>query len=123
MIDSIEQENNKVLDLVALKQVFMGDLKIINEILAAFQDSFKEFSREFDALLEQSDLPELARLVHCLKGSSANIRAQVLSDEAAKLQRLIERNVDFAESAQHLKRYLNALGQEISQLLNEEKAS
>lgn len=106
-------DQNVLLDMEALKSAFMGDNFIIKQILQAFQDTFKDFQKEFDRLHMDVKSEELSRLVHGLKGSSANIRANLLSEQAASLQQQIDQNQDYTETYQHLKSTLSRINREI----------
>lgn len=108
------EEQNVLLDMDALKSAFMGDDFIIKQILQAFQDTFKDFQNEFDRLHMDVKSDELSRLVHGLKGSSANIRANLLSAQAASLQQQIDQNQDYTAAYQHLISTLSRLNREIN---------
>ena len=83
-----------VIDIVKLKETFMDDLNIIKQILSAFQDTIQDFEEKFKSLESTGDQEQLSRLVHGLKGSSANIRAENVASQAANLQKLIDQKVD-----------------------------
>lgn len=106
-------EGRIVLDLDALKAAFMGDDVIIKQILQAFQDTFRNFQSEFDRLHKDAKWQELSRLVHGLKGSSANIRAAELSHQAASLQQQIDQKQDYTEAYHHVLSSLSHIYREI----------
>lgn len=109
-------QDKQLLDVEALKAAFMGDMAIIKQILQAFQETFHAFQAEFDALHQAGKQLELSRLVHGLKGSSANIRAQFLANQAASLQHKIEQKQDYADAYRILLITLSRLDQEIESL-------
>lgn len=118
-MDAKDQEvfiDKVILDMDALKVAFMDDISIIKQILQAFQDTFKHFQTEFDALHQAGMMQELSRLVHGLKGSSANIRANVLASQAAVLQQQIDQKQDYQEIYRALLMTLSRLDQEIESL-------
>lgn len=110
-------QEEQLLDVEVLKVAFMGDVGIIKQILQAFQESFVNFQAEFDALHQAGKLLELSRLVHGLKGSSANIRAQALATQSASLQHKIDQKQDYAEAYRMLLIMLSLLDQEIENIL------
>jgi len=124
MIDAKDQkvfqdkqlQDKQLLDIEALKAAFMGDMAIIKQILQAFQETFHSFQAEFDSLHKAGKQVEISRLVHGLKGSSANIRAQFLANQAASLQHKIDQKQDYAEAYQILLIMLSRLDQEIESL-------
>ena len=84
----MDQDN--IIDIAKLNDAFMGDLSIIKQILSAFQQTFANFEKDFKQLESARDKESLSRLVHSLKGSAANIRAEKVSKQAAHVQVLIE---------------------------------
>ena len=106
-------DQNVLLDMNGLKAAFMEDVAIIKQILRAFQDTFRDFPEEFESLHSEAKLTELSRLVHGLKGSSANIRASYLSAQAASLQEQIDQKQDYTETYQHLLSTLSRTNREI----------
>ncbi len=110
----MSQEN--VLDIEKLKDSFMGDLTIIKEILSAFQETVEHFEEEFKTLESAGNREQLSRLVHGLKGSSANIRAESVSSQAANLQKLIDQNKDYSDKVDPLLRSIALLEQAITNI-------
>lgn len=112
-----DMKNHKdVLDMDKLKDSFMGDLNIIKQILSAFQDTIQDFEKEFKSLEDSGNQTELSRLVHGLKGSSANIRAENVSIQAANLQQRIEQNEDYTDDVNPLLESIALLEQEINKI-------
>jgi len=106
-----------VLDMDALKAAFMGDTAIVKQILFAFQDTFRDFQKEFETLHSDAKIIELSRLVHGLKGSSANIRANTLATQAAELQQQIDQEQDYTQTYRHLLVTLSRINQEIDAVI------
>mgnify|MGYP000436034007 CR=1 FL=1 len=96
--------------------ILLGDLNIIKQILNAFQETVQHFEEDFKALESQGDQEQLSRLVHGLKGSSANIRADSVSSQAAKLQKLIDQDEDYTEELNPLLESISLLEQEINKI-------
>ena len=105
-----------VLDIDKLKDSFMGDLNIIKQILSAFQDTIQNFEKDFKTLENSGDQNELSRLVHGLKGSSANIRAESVSSQAAQLQKRIDQNEDYTDDVHPLMESIALLEEEINKI-------
>ena len=101
------------IDIVKLKDAFMGDFTIIKQILSAFQETIEHFEIEFISLEKANDQEQLSRLVHGLKGSSANIRAESVASKAAKLQQSIDQHEDYSEERDVLFESISLLRQEI----------
>ncbi len=115
-----QYDSNKsetLIDVEALKVNFMGDMDIIKQILQTFLVTYEHFPAEFDTLNKKGDRVELSRLVHGLKGSSANIRAGLLSSQAATLQKSIEQHEDYTQLSEALANTFEQLKKEISALL------
>ena len=111
-------QDKQLLDVEALKAAFMSDMAIIKQILQAFQETFNSFQTEFDTLHQAGKPLELSRLVHGLKGSSANIRVDSLASQAASLQQLIDQKQDYVEAYRILLMTLSRLDQEIETILD-----
>ena len=109
-------DQKDVIDFAMLKDTFMGDLNIIKQILSAFQDTLKDFEEEFKALESTGDQNQLSRLVHGLKGSSANIRADNVASQAANLQKLIDQNEDYSNEMGLLLSSISLLDEEINKI-------
>lgn len=102
-----------ILDMVKLKAAFMNDLSIIKEILSAFQETVQCFEEDFKSLERAGNQEQLSSLVHTLKGSSANIRADLVSSNAANLQILIDQKRAYSESFYSLLASISDLEKEI----------
>ena len=109
-------EQKQVIDLAKLQETFMDDLNIIKQILSAFQDTIQNFEADFKSLESDGDQEQLSRLVHGLKGSSANIRAESVSSQAAHLQKLIDQNEDYSKEVHPLLESISLLEKEINKI-------
>lgn len=107
----------KTLDVDKLKDTFMGDLNIIKQILNAFQGTLQDFEQEFKTLESSGDREKLSRLVHGLKGSSANIRADKVASQAANLQKIIDQNEDYSKEINPLLESISLLEKEINKII------
>jgi HPt (histidine-containing phosphotransfer) domain-containing protein len=111
------KDQNVILNMDELGAAFMGDMAIIKQILQAFQETFEHFQRDFECLEQQGKRQEMARLVHGLKGSSANIRAQDVSQQSAKVQERLDQLQDYTESYRTLLDSLSDLNRQITNIL------
>jgi HPt (histidine-containing phosphotransfer) domain-containing protein len=109
-------DQKNVIDLAQLKDTFMGDLNVIKQILSAFQDSLQHFEEEFKSLASVGNQDQLSRLVHGLKGSSANIRADNVASQAANLQKLIDQKLDYSNELDPLLNSISLLEDEINKI-------
>lgn len=109
-------QQQTLLNLDMLNAAFMNDLDIIKQILGAYQETITDFEERFKQLENAGDLENLSRLVHGLKGSSANIRAELVASKAARLQQLIDQKADYSEALDPLLSSLNLLEQEIEKI-------
>tara|TARA_R110001592_G_scaffold361515_1_gene672352 strand:+ start:2590 stop:2946 length:357 start_codon:yes stop_codon:yes gene_type:complete len=115
MISQTKEPQN-IIDIAKLKETFMGDSNIIKQILSAFQDTVQSFEEEFKTLESECDQEQLSRLVHGLKGSSANIRADSVASQAARLQQLIDQQEEYSEALNLLLASMSLLEQEINKI-------
>jgi HPt (histidine-containing phosphotransfer) domain-containing protein len=115
MADQLSDQKN-TLDIVKLKAAFMDDLTIIKQVLGAFQDTVQNFEEDFKSLESIGNREELSKLVHNLKGSSANIRAVSVSSQAANLQNLIDQNKDYSDELNPLLESISVLEKEINKI-------
>lgn len=113
---SIDKQSESVLDLAKLKDAFMNDLGIIKQILIAYQETILDFDQRFKQIENEGDQERLSQLVHGLKGSSANIRAEKVASQAAKLQKLIDQGLDYSQEVDPLLASLNTLEEEINRI-------
>ncbi|MFV1872552.1 MAG: Hpt domain-containing protein [Oleiphilus sp.] len=109
-------QSETVLNLAKLNEAFMNDLSIIKQILTAYQETVIDFEQRFKTLEREGNKENLSRLVHGLKGSSANIRAEQVATQAAKLQLMIDQGENYSNEVDPLMMSLNTLEQEINKL-------
>jgi len=105
------------LDLEKLNKMFKCNEVIIHKILAAFQTSFDDFEAEFRNAEKTGDTEVMSRLVHSLKGSAGNIRAEALADQAANLQDKIDDGEVLGDSFDDLLGSLDDLNKQIDSLM------
>jgi two-component system, sensor histidine kinase and response regulator len=104
---TVPRTNSVPIDLGRLNRLTEGDPEFARDLAATFEGSGNQQLVDIGAALAVQDRGALARAAHKLKGASANIYAQALSDLAARLE--IEASLaDFAQ----LQRVSDALRQE-----------
>ncbi|WP_157772779.1 Hpt domain-containing protein, partial [Pseudoponticoccus marisrubri] len=69
-----------------------GSEKLYHSVLNQFITRYKDFADNFEALLKEEDYPELMRLVHSLKGVSATIGANQVSENSASLENFLKQH-------------------------------
>lgn len=109
-------DQKEILDIAKLKDAFMDDLAIIKQILGAYQETVQNFEEDFKTLERAGDYEELSRLVHGLKGSSANIRASDVTNMAANLQGLIDQKKNYSDELNPLLKSIAELEKEINKI-------
>tara|TARA_R110001599_G_C12026621_1_gene639582 strand:+ start:132 stop:488 length:357 start_codon:yes stop_codon:yes gene_type:complete len=109
-------DQKDILDIAKLKDAFMDDLDITKQILGVFQDSVQNFEKDFKSLENAGNHEELSRLVHNLKGSSANIRASDVANMAENLQGLIDQKKDYSDELNPLLESIAELEKEITKI-------
>lgn len=85
---------NSPIDMDKLNSNFMQNQDIIKQILAAFKESFDDFEEQFRDAEGAGDVEVMSRLAHSLKGSAANITADVVASQAATLQHKVDDGAD-----------------------------
>ncbi len=80
----------------ALKSM-MGDTQLYDGLIVEFRRELAGISQQLEWLLQQGSQQEAIRLMHTLKSSAATIGAMPLSDEAARLERLIKEELNAAQ--------------------------
>ncbi|MBS0418913.1 MAG: Hpt domain-containing protein [Proteobacteria bacterium] len=73
-------------DLERLNQLTDGDPDFTRELASAFSDSGHQQLAEIEKALEASDRAAIARAAHKLKGASANLYAEALTELALRLE-------------------------------------
>tara|TARA_B100001063_G_C16358120_1_gene354676 strand:+ start:190 stop:546 length:357 start_codon:yes stop_codon:yes gene_type:complete len=104
------------LNIEKLNETFMNDSGIIKQILSAFQETVANFASDFKALEQEKNYEQLSRLVHGLKGSAANIRAETVAKHAAQVQKLIDQKKDYVDESVALLSSLTELQVQIEQI-------
>ncbi|HEY0798315.1 MAG TPA: Hpt domain-containing protein [Candidatus Baltobacteraceae bacterium] len=74
------------LDLTNLNEAFDGDREGIAELLDESVEFIAGAQTEMRAALAAGDAPSIAKAAHTLKGTSANIGAQIVSAISAKIE-------------------------------------
>jgi len=94
--DSSQQEDTAVSDIEPVQNIFdkagfldrlMGDEELANEILGEF---LEDVPRKFTALkeaLENGDVPSVQLQAHTIKGQSANVGGEALSETALEIEK------------------------------------
>jgi HPt (histidine-containing phosphotransfer) domain-containing protein len=78
------------LDLEELKRRCMGRMDFAQRLLQSFEKRFPDELQEIANCLELEDSSRLARLVHQLRGTTANICAPALTQIMQQIEQLIE---------------------------------
>jgi len=113
----LSQVQNSPINMQKLNEAFMNNMDIIKQILASFQESFNYFEEQFREAEKKGDTEIMSRLAHGLKGSAGNIRAELLSEQAANLQTKIDTGSVFESEFSDLMSSLNALNKQIDALV------
>lgn len=66
----------------------MGNLELVHRVLSKFQVRFPEEMAEIQKALETGDVEHVARVAHRVKGTSASVSANGLTQAAAELEEL-----------------------------------
>ena len=80
-------------DMPALRELTGGDAEFEQDLIQTFIDSGDKNLQEIIDALEREDYSTIAKRAHALKGSSANIRAEPLSNAAASLEKAAHRQL------------------------------
>ena len=80
------------IDRNALRELTGGDVEFERELAETFVNSGDQCLAEIIAALEVSDFDTVRKRAHSLKGASANIHAQVLSQAASSLESAVREN-------------------------------
>ncbi|MEN6493785.1 MAG: Hpt domain-containing protein [Thermoguttaceae bacterium] len=90
-----------VVDRQELLNRCLGDLALVERVLAIFQSRFDADLEELERAVEANDLEQITRVAHRIKGASANMAAHGLRQRAASIEELARRQV-LAEIPPHL---------------------
>ena len=85
------------------------------KLLGRFSESEKEAANNIAEALGQGDMEKAAYLTHSLKGTSANLGAEQLSQAALDLEAVIKSGGDYAAPLAEVRRILEETLQEMSQ--------
>jgi len=85
-----------------------GNRKRYESLLSLFADSQANSAREIRAALASNDSATAQRLVHSLKGASANLGASALAESAAKAEAAIQSNQSASDVLEVLSKSLDA---------------
>jgi len=110
-------EQKSVLNLSLLTETFMNNMDIVKQILLSFKDSFNSFEEEFLVAQKRGDTEAMSRLAHGLKGGAGNIRAEILSSQAANLQSKIDQGQALGDLVCELIHGLALLNKEIDSIV------
>jgi HPt (histidine-containing phosphotransfer) domain-containing protein len=89
------------LDLAELRRRCMGRLDFADRLLASFDTRFPVEVLEIVQSLDAEDMPRLARLVHQLKGTTANICAPILNQIVQRIEETVKAG-ELAETRREL---------------------
>jgi HPt (histidine-containing phosphotransfer) domain-containing protein len=96
-------KSSSVLDRDALLERCLGNLEFVERVLARFQERAEQDLEELEKVVELHDVEQVARIAHRIKGSSANVSAEGLQQEAGKIEEL-GRSGHLADIPAHLER-------------------
>ena len=109
------------LDIAAALERVEGDRELLEELLRLFVNECQGTLRQIRDSWSSHDVGALGRLAHTLKGSSANVGANELSQTAFVLERLARSgNLENAvQHIAHLEREIERLGPELDSFLKQ----
>ncbi len=81
-----EQDLKAIFDWEEAVETFMGDEKVVLDLVRTWQAKAEESIAEIDASVASGDLTALRKAAHALKGSSLNLAIRRLGQAAAELQ-------------------------------------
>ncbi|HXX20333.1 MAG TPA: Hpt domain-containing protein [Candidatus Acidoferrum sp.] len=83
----MEQSERCALNIAAALERVEGDRALLEELLRLFADECQVSMRQIQEAWNSGDVALLGRLAHTLKGSSANVGANGVSEAAHALER------------------------------------
>jgi HPt (histidine-containing phosphotransfer) domain-containing protein len=95
----------------------LGRIELAERLIASFQTRFPNEAGQIERALAEGDEPNLIRLIHQLKGASANVSAPTLHALLTRMEQsarggdrqAVEASMaELYEAWDHLKRYLEA---------------
>ncbi len=104
-------EIEDLINLKALDQIIGENEELRETLIKIFIDNCREIINEIENALNQNNKEELNKIIHKLKGTSGNIKAEKIYNLALDMQRsLIHDNMQkFILKLEKLKRYINNL--------------
>jgi len=118
---SLKPDIRPALDIAAALERVEGDRELLEELLRLFVNECQGTLRQIRDSWSSHDVRALGRLAHTLKGSSANVGANELSQAAFVLERLA-RSGNLENAVQHianLEREIERLGPELDSFLKQ----
>ncbi|MFA7230519.1 MAG: Hpt domain-containing protein [Victivallaceae bacterium] len=94
-----------------LKTSFELDDETATELMNTFIETVNDYAKQVDALLTERNWQDLSRLGHTIKGTSANVGANALSDAGRELE-FAAKNAHYDSSKiaiDKLKQLINAI--------------
>ncbi len=80
---------DELLNVEELRNRCMGNIQLVERVLKKFQQRIPEQLAELEKAQELNDTELIARIVHCIKGTSANVSANGLVQIATEIEDLI----------------------------------
>ncbi len=74
--------------LEELQRRCLGNLELVERVLAAFKDGFEDELLALQSAVGQASQTDIARLAHRMKGSCSNVAARGLGDCAARIEEM-----------------------------------
>lgn len=102
MRDRVEQPAEPI-DVEALLRRCRGKAQLVESLLQKFTDGIEAQLRELETGIENRDADAVSRGAHAIKGASANLSANAVSNAAAELEKL-GRAGEFAQADQAFRR-------------------
>jgi HPt (histidine-containing phosphotransfer) domain-containing protein len=82
-----EEDTSSIFDREALFNRLMGDEELMRDVLATYLHEIPSLFSQLKTSLDSGDVKTSERLVHTIKGSSANLGAEALRGVAAGLEK------------------------------------
>ena len=111
MKDSLLEAEGEAIDLEALKARFMGNVHLLERVLATFSGQLDADLEELERAILDGDSIAAAQFAHRIKGMSASVEARELSQNASAAEQLARDNC-----VDELPDYLNRMQRDRSKL-------
>jgi HPt (histidine-containing phosphotransfer) domain-containing protein len=104
-LQDMEPADFVVLDLEGLLNRCMGNIDLVQRLLAKFQQRLPEDLTELETMIEQGNPRQIAGVAHRIKGTSVSMSAQGLANAAAEIEELgrVGRMADIPAGVEHLR--------------------